>query len=125
MVSIAVGCDQHLMSRPSLGSELQCNLMGLLRCDNFLGREGLHILVEFCTLHLTIGFFGSHEFCEGILTVAVNAADQTATAARIIDLLILTAVADDTSHSTDRLLLFLDVGNCRHQSLLAMREISS
>ena len=46
ILGIAVGSHQHLMPWPRLGSELQTNGMSLLIGDVFLGRKGLHILVE-------------------------------------------------------------------------------
>ncbi len=76
MIGIAVGGDQDFRTGPGSGGELLGNLMGLLGCDPFLGREGLDILIKVNAVHLAVGCLGSLELQNGIQSVAVNAADE-------------------------------------------------
>ncbi len=46
MFGIAVGGDQDFRTGPGSSGKFFCYLMGLLGRDDFLGREGLHILIE-------------------------------------------------------------------------------
>ena len=76
MVGIAVGGDQDFRPRPCSGGKFQSDFMGLLGHDVFLGREGLHVLIEGDAVHLTVGCFRRFKFQNGIASVAVNAADE-------------------------------------------------
>ncbi len=125
MVSVAVGGYLYLVSRPSLGSKFQCNLMGFLRGDSFQRREGLNVLVEIDSTYLFVRLFGRHKFQERILTLAVDTADKFTVTVRVIYFLPLCAVIDHALHSTHCLLLLLDIGHNRHQPLLAIRYTSS
>ena len=87
---ITVGGHLHLMPGPCLHGELPCNVMGFLIADVLSGRKGLDILIE------------------------VDAADKSLTGLPVEGLVLYHAVAHDTSHGTDVLPGFFDVGHGCH-----------
>ncbi len=109
LVGIAVGTHLHLVTGPSLRRKLQSDFMCLGVGQLFLRMEGLVIMKEFEALGLTVGVLGRHEFCEGILAVTVDAADQPAVRGWVTDFFILGAIFYYALHGTDRLLLLFDI----------------
>lgn len=75
MGGITVSSHHHLMSGPCSLRKLFGNLVGLLRCDGFSGREGLYILIEVHADQLVIGCFGCFKLGDRIEAVTVDAAD--------------------------------------------------
>ncbi len=76
MLGIAVGGNQGFRTGPGSSGKFFCNLMGLLGRDDFIGREGLHILIEVDAVHLAVGCLGSLELQNGIAPIAVDATDE-------------------------------------------------
>ena len=115
VLGIAVGGYLHFISRPRFFSKLSGDLMCLLGRNFLPGMEGLHILIEVDSIHFVVGSFRCQKFRDGIATVTVDAADQLLPRQFIHRLLILGTVFHHSNHCTEVLLLFLDVGDCRHQ----------
>ena len=110
MVGIAVGGDENFRTGPRTGGELQSKFMCLPVRDIFRGREGLDILVEVDAAHFAVGCLGRFKLQNRIHPIAVDAADKTLTGLFIPGLILSHAVPHDTSHGTDMLPGFLDVG---------------
>ena len=110
---IAVCRYQHLIPWPCLRRKLQCDLMGLLVCDAFFWREGLHILVEADAFILVPCCLGCFKLCNGIESVTVNATDPSLTCFFIPGFLFLHAVIHDPLHITGPLPGFFDISDGR------------
>ena len=108
---IAMGSHQHFISRPSLRRKLQSNLMGLLVCDVFLQRKGLHILVKADAILLAPCGFGCFKLCDGVYTIAIHTADPADAGFFVPGLLFLHAVFHDPLHITGSLSGFFDIGD--------------
>ena len=121
VLGIAVGGYLHFISRPRFLCKRSCNLMCLLGSDILPGMEGLNVLVEVDAVHFVVGSFRCQKFRDGIAAIAVDTADQPSSRQFIHRLLCLGAVFHHSDHGTEVLLLFLDVGDCRHQLPLPMR----
>ena len=103
VVRIAVGADQHLMSRPGPLRKLQGQGVGVFGGDGGPGVEGLGELVEEDTAGLAVDLFRQHELVVGRRSAAVNSADQVPPAHRIMDLFLLLAVGHDAAHGAGTL----------------------
>ena len=121
VLGIAVRADLHFIFRPCFFRKHSGNLMRLLGCDLLPGMEGLNILVEVNAIQFVVGSLCCQKLCDGIAAIAVDTADQSLSRQFIHRLLILGAVIHHGNHGTEVLLLFLDVGDCRHQLPLPMR----
>ena len=116
VLGIAVGADLHLISRPCFLCKRSCNPMRLLGRDVLPGMEGLNVLIEVDAVYLVVGSLGCQKFCDGIVAIAVDTADQFLLGALVPSFLLLSAVFHHSHHSTDVLLLFPDVSDCSHQA---------
>ena len=110
MVGIAVGSDENFRTGPCAGSEFHGDLMRLLGSDILRGFEGLHILVEVDSIHFSVSCLGCFELQNGIHPIAVDAADEPLAGLFIPGLVLSHAVPHNTTHGTDMLPGFLDVG---------------
>ena len=124
MPGIAVGGHLHLMPRPGLRRKLQPDGMSIGIGDVFPGGKGLDILVKVDAAQLVICGLGGEKFCEGILSVAVEAGHIADAGFGVSGFVHPLAVAHDGFHGTDMLLGFPDVGHSRHL-LPPMRTSSS
>jgi len=114
MVGIAVGGDENLSTGPGTDSEFHSDLMCLLGSDILRGFEGLHILVEVNAVHLSMSCLGCFELQNRIHPIAVDAADKPLARLFVPGFIFPHAVPHDTTHGTDMLPGFLDVGYCCH-----------
>ena len=110
MVGIAVGGDENFSTGPCTDCKLLCNLMGLSGRNVLRGLEGLHILVEVDAIHLAMCRLGGFELQNGIHPIAVDAADKPLARLFVPGFIFPHAVPHDTTHGTDMLPGFLDVG---------------
>ena len=111
MVSVAVGGDENLSTRPSAGGEFQSHLMSLLRSNDFRGFEGLYILVEVDSIHFSVSCFGGFELQNGIHPITVDAADEPLTRLLVPGFILSHAVVHNCSHGTKVLLGFPDISH--------------
>lgn len=125
MGGIAMGADQHLMSRPGLCRKFQGNLVGLPVGDIFPGREGLHILIEVHAIRLAVGTLGRHKFRDGVFSEAVHAGNILPPSLSVQGFAVLHTVSHDTDHGADCLLPFGNIGDDRHYFLPPMRASCS
>lgn len=107
---IAVGGDLDFVTGPGTHRELFCHLVCLPGCDILCWREGLNILVEFDAVQLAVGGLGGFELQNGIQSITVNAADQSALGLFIPGLVLPHTVIHHGAHSTEVLLGFPDIG---------------
>ena len=121
VLGIAVGGYLHFISRPCFFCKRSCNLMRLLGSDILPRMEGLNVLVEVDSVHFVVGSFRCQKFRDGIAAIAVDTTDQFLLRSLVPGFLFLGAVFHHSNHGTEVLLLFLDVGDCRHQLPLPMR----
>ena len=121
VLGIAVRGYLYLISRPCFLRKRSGDLVRLLGRDVLPWMEGLNVLVEVDAVRFIVGGFRCQEFRDGIATIAVNSADQLLPRQFIRCLLILGAIFHNRSHGTEVLLLFLDVGDRRHQPPRPMR----
>ena len=110
MVGIAVGGDEDFRTGPCTGSEFHSNLMCLTGRDILRGFERLHILVEVDAVHLAVGCLGGFELQNRIHPIAVDATDEPLARLFVPGFIFPHAVPHDTSHGTDVLPGFLDIG---------------
>ena len=110
MVDIAVGGDENLSTGPGTGSEFHSDLMCLLGSDILRGFEGLHILVEVDSIHFSVSCLGRFKLQNGIHPIAVDAADEPLAGLLVPGFILPHAVPHNTTHGTDMLPCFLDVG---------------
>ena len=110
MVGIAVGGDEDFRTGPGTGSELHGDLMCLLGSDILCGFEGLHILIEVDSIHFSVSCLGCFELQNGIHPIAIDAADEPLAGLLVPGLVLSHAVPHNTTHGTDVLPGFLDVG---------------
>ena len=110
VVSIAVGGDENFRTGPCTGSEFQSDFMCLLGSDILCGFEGLHILIEIDAIHFSMSCLGCFELQNGIHPIAVDAANEPLAGLFVPGLVLSHAVPHDTTHGTDVLPGFLDVG---------------
>ena len=123
VVRIAVGADQHLMSRPSPLRKLQGQGVGVGRGDGGPGIEGLGELVEEDAAGLAVDLLRQHELIVGRRPAAVDAADKVPPAHRIMDLFLLLAVGHDAAHGAGTLPVFGDaVHGCHVRSSVRARS---
>ena len=76
MIGVTVGGDEDFRTGPGSDCKLLCNLVSLPGRDVLRGFEGLHILVEVDTVHLTVSRLGGFELQNGIPPITVDAADE-------------------------------------------------
>ena len=107
---IAMGGDENFRAGPGTHRELFCHLVCLPGCDILCWREGLNILVEFDAVQLAVGGLGGFELQNGIQSITVNAADQSALGLFIPGLVLPHTVIHHGAHSTEVLLGFPDIG---------------
>ena len=110
MVGIAVGGDENFCTGPGTGGEFHGNLMCLLGSDVLCGLEGLHILIEVNSIHFAMSCLGCFELQNGIHPIAVDAANEPLAGLLVPGLVLSHAVPHNTTHGTDVLPGFLDVG---------------
>lgn len=110
MVGIAVGSDEDFRTGPGTGSEFHGDLMRLLGSDVLRGFEGLHILVEVDSIHFSVSCLGRFKLQNGIHPIAVDAADEPLAGLLVPGFILPHAVPHNTTHGTDMLPCFLDVG---------------
>ena len=110
MVGIAVGGDENFSTGPCTDCKLLCNLMGLSGRNVPRGLEGLHILVEVDSIHFSVSCLGCFELQNRIHPIAVDAADKPLARLFVPGFIFPHAVPHDTSHGTDVLPGFLDIG---------------
>ncbi len=123
VVRIAVGADQHLMSRPGPLRKLQGQGVGVGRGDGGPGIEGLGELIEEDTAGLAVDLLRQHELVEGCRSAAVDSADQIPSAHRIMDLFLLSAIVHDAAHGAGSLPVFGDaVQGCHVRSSVNARS---
>ena len=125
MLGIAVGADLHLISRPCFLRKLSGDFMCLPGRDVLPWMEGLRILIEVDSIQFIVGGFRCQEFRNGIAAIAVDTADQSLLGLFVPGFLLLGTVFHNGGHGTEVLLLFLDVGDCRHHPPRPMRQTSS
>ena len=75
MVSVAVSCDQNLVTIPRLFRKFKSDFVRLFGCDLLSRREGLRVMVEEYSVVFALNLFRRHEFAVGILDVAIDTAD--------------------------------------------------
>ena len=114
VLGIAVGADLHLISRPCFLRKLSGDLVRLLGRDVLSWMERLNVLVEVNAVHFLVGSFRCQKLRDGIATIAVDTADQSLPRQIIQRLIILGTVLHHRDHSTEVLLLFLDISDRRH-----------
>lgn len=114
MVGIAVGGDENFRTGPCTGSEFHGNFMCLLGSDILRGFEGLYILIEVDSIHFSVSCLGCFELQNGIHPIAIDAADEPLAGLLVPGLVLSHAVPHDTTHGTDVLPGFLDVGHGCH-----------
>ena len=123
VVRIAVGADQHLMSRPGPLRELQRQRVGVCVGDGIAGIEGLRVLIEVDAAGFAVDLFRQHEFVKGSSPAAVDAADELSSAFRIEGLFLLLTVFHDAAHGAGALLVLLDVvQGCHDRSSVRARS---
>ncbi len=110
MAGIAVGGDENLSTGPGTGSEFHGDLMCLLGRDVFRRLERLYILVEVDSIHFFVSCLGRFKLQNGIHPIAVDAADEPLARLFVPGFIIPHAVPHNTTHGTDMLSGFLDVG---------------
>ena len=110
MAGIAVGGDENLSTGPGTGSEFHGDLMCLLGSDILRGFEGLYILIEVNSIHFSVSCLGGFELQNGIHPIAVDAADKPLARLLVPGFILSHAVPHNTTHGTDVLPGFLDVG---------------
>lgn len=110
MVGIAVGGDENFRTGPGTSSEFHGDLMCLLGSDILRGFEGLYILVEVDSIHFSMSCLGGFKLQNGIYPIAVDAADKLLARLFVPGFIFPHAVPHDTTHGTDMLPGFLDVG---------------
>lgn len=111
MLGITVGGDLDFVTRPCFHSELSGNLVSLSVGNVFSGREGLDILVEVDAVQLAVGCLGGFKLQNGIQSVTVDAADQSALRLFIPSLVLPHTVIHHGSHSTEVLLCLADISH--------------
>ena len=84
--------------------------MCLPGCDILCWREGLHILIEVDAVHLSVSSLGCFELQNGIQSIAVDAADQSALGILIPGLVLPHTVFHNSTHSIEVLFDFPDIG---------------
>ena len=107
---IAVGSHLHLMPGPGFRGELSGDGMGFLIADVLPRREGLDILIEVDAVQFAVGSLGGFKLQNGIHPITVDAADESLTGLPVEGFVLSHAVAHDTTHGTDVLPGFPDVG---------------
>ena len=128
IVGVAVGADQHLVTGPRLLRELQRQRVRVGGTDCVAGIERLRILIEVHSRRFPVDLLREHEFVIGVLTAAVDAADEVAVADGIVYLKLLAAVIHDAAHGARALLVLGDVVYGCHvepSSILLMRLTSA
>ena len=75
MVSVAVSCDQNLVTIPRLFRKFKSDFVRLFGCKLFRRLEGLRVMVKEYAVIFAVNLFCRHEFLEGIGSVAVDSAD--------------------------------------------------
>ena len=116
MVSITVGGDENFRTGPGTGSEFQGHLVSLLGSDILRGFEGLHILIEVNAIHLSVSCLGRFKLQNRIHPIAVDAADKPLARLFVPGFIFPHTVPHDTTHGTDVLPGFLDVGYGCHDA---------
>lgn len=81
----------------------------------------MRILIELCTVHLSVGRLGGKKFCEGIGTDAVDSRYEPHSRFLLYGFLFLHAVIHDRLHGSDCLLVFGNITDCCHYLSLPMR----
>ena len=110
MVGIAVGSDENFRTGPGTSSEFHGDLMCLLGSDILRGFEGLYILIEVDSIHFSVSCLGRFKLQNRIHPIAVDAADKPLARLFVPGFIFPHAVPHDTTHGTDMLPGFLDVG---------------
>ena len=121
VLGIAVGGYLHFISRPCFFCKLAGDLMCLPGCDVLPGMKGLNVLIEVDTIHFVVSSLRCQKLRDGIAAVTVDTAYQFLLGLLVPGFLFLSTVFHHSDHGTEVLLLFLDVGDCRHQLPLPMR----
>ena len=125
MVSIAVGGDENLRTRPGTDGKLLRNLMCLPGGNVLRGFEGLDILVEVDAVRFAVGCLGRFKLQNGIHPIAVDAADESLPGLLIPGFIFSHAVSHHCPHGTEVLPGFLDVGYGCHGAPRLIRYSSS
>lgn len=115
MGRVAVGSDQHLVSRPGANGKLQRDGIGFFIRNVFLRREGLDVLIEVHAASFVIRLLGQHEFRKGIFTAAVDAG-AIISSVGVGDLVLPTAVIHETFHGAGALLCLTDIRYRCHEA---------
>ena len=123
--NIGVGGHQHLMSRPRFFRKRQSDFVYLLGGHAFRRRKGLHIMIKIHSAFFVMRSLGCHKFREGIFSVAVYAAHQSAAAVLVRHLFLLQTVVDHRFHYADALPRFGNKTNRCHYPFLAISSSCS
>ena len=115
MLSVHMGCHQHLTAGEELLRQFQPDLVGLGGSEVFFRGEGLGILVEEGSVVLPVEPFGGHEALHGHICHTVDAR-QVAVPLLVHGLLWLGYILDHPPHAPCRLLALFDEATGRHGS---------
>ena len=111
VAGIAMSGDENFRTWPGTHRKFLCYLMCLPGCDILRRLEGLHILIEVDAIHFAVCRLSRFKLQNGIQSVTVDAADQSALGLFIPGLVLSHAVVHHGAHSTEVLFGFPDISH--------------